>query len=87
MEYKGEIVPLETNGGKRSGIDRRQYKPSSHIPERRFRDRRCKNIGKENVLRMRKTSNETQIFLEGQGIVKSKIKKLKFNSKWQISHS
>ena len=87
MEYEGEIVPLENNGGTRSGINRRQYNYSSYIPERRFRERRCKNIGKENVLRMRKTSNETQIFLEGQGIVKSKIKKLKFNSKWQISHS
>ena len=67
MEYKEEIIPLETNGCTRSGIDRRQYTYSSHIPERRsFRERRCKTIVKNNVLRMRKNNNEPQIFLRAK---------------------
>lgn len=64
MESRKEIVPLETNGGTRSGIDRRKYNYSSYIPERRFRERRCKIIENKNVLRMRKNNNIPQIFLK-----------------------
>ena len=69
MEYQEEIIPIETNGGTRSGIDRRQYTYSSHIPERRSsRERRCKTIGKNNALRMRKNDKEPQIFLQAKAL-------------------
>jgi len=41
---------LKDNGGRRSGIDRRQYSYSTHIPERRKEDRRIekeRRIGKD----------------------------------------
>jgi len=67
MEYKEEIIPLESNGGTRSGIDRRQYTYTSHIPERRSsRERRCKAIAKNNAIRKRKNINEPQIFLQAK---------------------
>jgi anti-anti-sigma regulatory factor len=55
IDSEERIVPLETNGGTRLGIDRRQYTYSAHIPERRsFIDRRCKNITDGNVIKKRK---------------------------------
>ena len=55
IDFKEKIVPLETNGGTRLGIDRRQYTYSAHIPERRsFIDRRCKTITDSNVIKKRK---------------------------------
>jgi anti-anti-sigma factor len=55
IDSKERIVPLETNGGTRTGMDRRQYTYSAHIPERRsFIDRRCKTITGRNVIKIRK---------------------------------
>jgi anti-anti-sigma factor len=55
IDSEEKIVPLETNGGTRSGIDRRQFTYSAHIPERRsFIDRRSKTITDRNVIKIRK---------------------------------
>lgn len=54
-EAKKERLPLETNGGTRTGIDRRQYFYSAYIPERRSgKDRRKRAFKHSNVIRKRK---------------------------------
>ncbi len=35
MSNSGEMLEIRDNGGRRSGIDRRYYSYSGHIPERR----------------------------------------------------
>ena len=35
MNHNVNIIEIQDNGGRRSGIDRRRYSYSGHIPERR----------------------------------------------------
>ncbi len=36
MSFIGEVVEIMDNGGRRTGVDRRRYSYSGHIPERRI---------------------------------------------------
>jgi hypothetical protein len=43
MSFIGEMAEIMDNGGRRTGVDRRRYSYSGHIPERRIgADRRTR---------------------------------------------
>ena len=63
MSNSGEMLEIRDNGGRRSGIDRRYYSYSGHIPERRcgfdrrkLEDRR-QSVPEQQDLERRKALN------------------------------
>lgn len=48
VDFIGEIAGIMDNGGRRTGVDRRRYSYSGHIPERRIgADRRTQQDRRE----------------------------------------